>query len=217
MPDGDVVYHGVGRGFQSAYQQLCEGYFDEEHVAANIAKALRKQVKRYGNQPIALIGQTCSGLSASVASGSPIEYGEASRQIDDVARYLMGHRRGTPLAMEACKEYLLEMNAGAITEVMPTDVLRNYVSRVLLADFWEHLPLLNYHNGVEPEVIEERLERVRPYVEAEIEFMASQIAKTGKVDRLRKLSHAPASTPPDFESIDVSLANSWWEVSHASN
>lgn len=217
MPDADVVYHRIGRDFAGAYKELCEGHFSDEYIAASVAKGLRKRLKGYGNQPITLISQTFDGISGAVRIGSLIDFNEESQLIDDASRQLMGHRRGTPLAIEVCKEYALEVIAGAATDAALKDVIESYVSRVLLADFWEHMPLVNHHNNVDPEVIEERLERLRPYLNAEIEIMASQIVKAGNVDGIRKLPRSRDSQPPDFENMDVSSQSNWQEAGHASN
>ncbi|MBE7512726.1 MAG: hypothetical protein HS103_07910 [Anaerolineales bacterium] len=162
MPDGDVVYHGVGRGYAGAYNELCEGYFSDEQVAGKIAKALRKGLKRYGNQPITLVTQTFADVSDAVARGTGILSTQESYQIDQTARELMGHRRGTPLAVDACKEYVMQVCAGAGNSLTVVSVIRGYVSRVLQADFYEHLPLLNHHNDISSEVVDQRIQQVRP-------------------------------------------------------
>ncbi len=217
MPDGDVVYHGVGPAYATAYRELCEGHFSHEHIAASVARGLRKSLKRYGNQPVTLISRTFDGISGAVRSGSLIDFNEESQLIDDASRELMGHRRGTPLAIEVCKEYALDVSAGTATDAVLKDVIKSYVSRVLLADFSERLPLVNHYNDVDPAVIEERLEQLRPYLSAEIENIASQIVKAGKVERIRKVRRSPVSQPPDFESMDVSSQSNWQEAEHASN
>ncbi len=205
MPDGDVVYYGVGRGYAGAYNELCEGYFSDEHVAGTIAKALRKSLKRYGNQPVTLVIQTFADVSSAASSGVVIQPVQESYQIDETARQLMGHRRGTPLAADASKEYVMQVSQGIGHTVTVVSVLRGYVSRVLQADFYEHLPLLNHHNDVAPEIIDQRLEKVRPHLDAEIERIAAHIAKTGRVDRLRKEPRDHATPQPDFAGMDISM------------
>lgn len=209
MPDGDVVYHGVGRGYAGAYNELCEGYFSDEHVAGKIAKALRKSLKRYGNQPITLVTRTFADVSGAVASGAVIQPTQESYQIDQVARELMGHRRGTPLAVDACKEYVMRVCDGTGQAMTVISVLRGYVSRVLQADFYEHLPLLNHHNDIAPEIVDERLQKVRPHLDLEIERMVAQIVKTGRVDRLRKEPRDRTNSQPDFAGMDISMPGSW--------
>jgi len=205
MPDGDVVYHGVSRGYAMAYKELCEGYFSDEHVAGKIAKALRKGLKRYGNPPVTLAIQVFTDVSGAVASGVTIDHAQESYQIDQTARELLGHRRGTPLAVDACKEYVMRVCDGTSEELTFISVIRGYVSRVLQADFLEHLPLLNHHNDVAPEIIEQRLQQVRPHVDMEIERIVAQIAKSGRVDRLRKERRDNTRPEPDFSGMDVTM------------
>lgn len=209
MPDGDVVYHGVGRGYAGAYNELCEGYFSDEQVAGKIAKALRKGLKRYGNQPITLVTQTFADVSDAVARGTGIQSTQESYLIDQTARELMGHRRGTPLAVDACKEYVMQVCAGAGNSLTVVSVIRGYVSRVLQADFYEHLPLLNHHNDISSEVVDQRIQQVRPHLDVEIEKIVAQIAKTGRVDRLRKEPRDRTKSQPDFSGMDISMPGDW--------
>lgn len=209
MPDGDVVYHHIGRGYAGAYNELCEGYFSDEHVAGKIAKALRKSLKRYGNQAITLVTQTFVDVSGAVASGAIIHPAQESYQIDQAARKFMGHRRGTPLAVDACKEYVMRVCDDTRHSTTVATVLRGYVSRVLQADFFEHLPLLNHHNDITPEKVNARLQQVRPHLDLEIERIVAQIAKTGRVDRLRKEPRDRANSQPDFSGMDTSMPGSW--------
>lgn len=209
MPDGDVVYHGVGRGYAGAYNELCEGYFSNEQIAGKIAKALRKGLKRYGNQPITLVIQTFADVSDAVARRTEIQPTEESYQIDQAARELMGHRRGTPLAVDACKEYVMQVCAGSGTNLTVVSVIRGYVSRVLQADFYEHLPLLNHHNDIPSEVVDQRIQQVRPHLDVEIEKIVAQIAKTGRVDRLRKEPRDRIKPQPDFSGMDISMPGGW--------
>jgi hypothetical protein len=208
MPDGDVVYHGVGRGYAGAYKELCEGYFNDEHVAGKIANALRKSLKRYGNQPITLVTQTFSDVSDAVARGVSIDATQESYQIDQTARELMGHRRGTPLAIDACKEYVMQVRDDMSPQPTAVTVIKNYVIRVLDADFFQHLPLLSHHNNTDPQMVEERLQQIRPYLDAEVERMVAQIAKSGRVDRLRKQAREQGGMP-DFSNMDIAVPESW--------
>jgi hypothetical protein len=205
MPDGDVVYYHVGGAFAHAYRELCEGHFSEEHVTASIAKALRKTLKCYGNQPIALVNRVFVDVSQAVIDGIKIQYAEESKIIDESARDLMGHRRGMPLAVDTCKEYVLNISTEATERNQLEDVVGCYVSKVLAADFWERLPLVNHHNNADPEFIEERLRKVRPLVVSEIDHIVHQICKSGNVDRLSKKRRVENISPPDFKNMDVSL------------
>jgi hypothetical protein len=209
MPDGDVVYHGVGRGYAGAYNELCEGYFSDQHVAGKISQALRKSLKRYGNPPVVLVIQTFAEVSKAVSGGATIVPTQESYQIDQTARELMGHRRGTPLAADACKEYMMRVCDGLGEGMTIGFVLRAYVSRVLQADFYEHLPLLNHHNDIDPEIVEQRLQKIRPYLDVEIERIVAQIVKTRRVDRLHKERRPSTSPEPDFTGMDVSMPGNW--------
>ena len=208
MPDGDVVYYGVGRTFATAYKEVCEGYFDEDHVAARVGKALRKTLKRYGNQPVTLTLDTYADISDAIGHGVGIDPAEEGYLIDERARQLMGHRRGTAIAIDACKEFAMQLNADDSTPATETVVVRNYVRRVLDAEFFERLPLVDHHNGVDPSVVENRIRKMHPNLELEIENIVSQIVKSGRVDHLRKRRRKDKESKPDFSQMDISMPQS---------
>ncbi len=217
MPDGDVVYHEVGRFYRGAYRELCEGYFPDEHITASIVRGLRKTLKRYGNSPITLISRTFDSVSGAIGEGVPVEYDEASHHIDLTARELMGHRRGMPLAIDACKDFVLTAVSETRFNEALKDVIRNYVSRALRADFLERMPLVNHHANADPEIIEKRLIRIQPLLDKEVEIIASRIAKAGKVDQIRQKRHSSTAQQSDFEHMDVSFPDTSQEEAHVSD
>ncbi|HUN06262.1 MAG TPA: hypothetical protein PLQ56_06660 [Aggregatilineales bacterium] len=208
MPDGDKVYYGVSREFAEAYGVLCDGYFGEEQIAVKIAKGLCIRLKRYGNPSIDLVNYVYADLSGAMASGIVIQAEEESYSIDQLARTLMGHRRGIPLAVDACKSYVMRIAEDNHREMDVVTLLRTYVLRVLEADFYERLPLLNHRNDVTQEFIEDKLERVRPYLELEIERVVSHIVKNGRVDGLRKKSRDRGKGKPNFEAMNILMPES---------
>ena len=204
MPDGDVVYHGVGRGYIAPYKELCEGRFSDEQIAADLAKSLRNGLKRYGNPPVNIIFETVDDLAQGVERGIHLDVSEESRQIDDCAHRMMGHRRGMPIAVDACKSLMLASAAGEGTEQALHDTVRDYIERVLNADFVERLPLHNLHDKADPEEVAQRLKRVLHHLVPEIDSMVANIVKNQNVDGLRKRP-SQKQPPPDFSQIDVSL------------
>src|SRR5688572_12357526 len=176
MPDGDFTHNKVGRDYKKPYEALCEGHFTEERVAQMIAKALVKTLKKYGNNPVQLANRVFSEICDALNQNFDIELSVESKVINQVAFELMGHRRAMPLAIDACKEYVMQViegkNQGTIVPL-----IRNYVERALAADFLERFPLDGHHNNASPEFVRERLEKVRPHLGQEIEHIVSQIAK----------------------------------------
>lgn len=205
MPDGDIVHHRVGRGFVRAYRELCESHFSDEHVTASIAKALRKTLRFYGNAPVELLQRVFKDVSGAVGQGDRIRYSAESEIIDDTARELMGHRRGMALAVDACKEYVLDVSEQTTAKNSLDDVIESYVSKVLAADFWERMPLVHHHDNADPEYVGQRLEQVHSLLQPEIEHIVSQISRSGNVNRLRKKQQSKPDSPPDFEHMDVSF------------
>lgn len=48
-----------------------------------------------------------------------------------------------------------------------------------------------------------------PHVDVEIEKIVAQIAKTGRVDRLRKEARDRTKSQPDFSGMDISMPGDW--------
>jgi|GEM_PF-1899160 len=208
MPDGDIVYFGVSPSYAKAYKALCQSYFTPEQVAKITAKAMRKGLNRYGNPPLSLITQTFSGIADAIATGTPIHPAEESYMIDDMARTLQGHRRGIPLAVDTCKAYVMKVCQDDADPSSIKTSIREYIQRVLDADFIECLPLLKHHNDVDPEFVEQRLEQVRPYLALEVERIVAQLAKNPDVTALRKARRASTEPEPDFAIMDISMLGS---------
>lgn len=52
------------------------------------------------------------------------------------------------LSVDACKACVMQIAEGGDANFLMSDIVREYVLRVLDLDFVEHLPMLNYHYDV---------------------------------------------------------------------
>jgi hypothetical protein len=201
MPDGDVVYHKVGGGYTDVYHALCQEHYSAEQVANMLAAALQRGLKRYGYQSINLLMTTFEDVSSALAKGTGLDATQESFIIDDVARGLMGHRRGIPLAIDACKDYVLSLAEGTISQPNAYEMVRNYVKRVLAADFYERLPLTHHYDNADPVRVERRLEQVRQYLDGNITSIVAHIVNKRRVDRFPKVR----VDTPDFANTNIPL------------
>ena len=207
MPDGDVVYYGVSPAGTSAYKALCQN-LSTEYQAGMLAKFIRKTLKEYGNPPLSLAAYTAADVANVVSAGGILYAAQESCLIDETACELHGHRRGMELSVDACKACVM---MGVDTDRAPFlmgDMLREYMVRILYADFVERLPLLNHHNDIPPDMIDQRLERLRPHLDLEIERMVAQLVKKPDVRSLRKERSASPKPASAFDTMDISLPGS---------
>lgn len=216
MPDGDVVYYGVSPAGASAYNALCQD-LSSEYQAGMLAKFIRKTLKQYGNPPLSLAAHTAADVANAISAGGTLNAAQESCLIDESARELHGHRRGMELSVDACKACIMIGVEIDRASFLMGDMLREYMVRVLYADFVERLPLLNHHNDISPDMIDQRLERLRPHLNREIERMVAQLVKKPDIRSLRKERSASPKPAPDFDTMDISLPESAFYAAASKN
>ena len=206
MPDVDIVPDGVMRKFRPACDQLCEGFVRDEQLSEAIGKALRNTLKKEGNPPIELLLATLKSAFDEVDGEKAIDAAGLRQLIDEAASRSMSHPRYTSIAVDAMKACVEQTEHLLFSDAMSEAFIGEYITRVLTADFYECMPLLNYHSGVSTEAIDERLQRVKPYVEHEIAYMVKQIVRDESAAHLRK-KRKKRGSKPDFGNMDISMPN----------
>lgn len=189
MPDGDRIYGKLTQAYEKPYEQICEGYFNDDIIAWNVLDAVKGDLKRYGEEPIVLIRQVVQRIQ--VLPREPllkltVDWNRERQGIERFARMSKGNRRGLDLAVEACKRYLHELQfcSGAADHTFA--LVEAYMQRVYEANFEERMPLGEHHNGVDQSMVYTRLEVLRPLVLNGLSGFASQVARRGKVSRLSR-------------------------------
>ena len=207
MPDVDIVQERVTRKFKRAYEQLCEGFLSYEELSEVIAKALRNTLKKEGNPPIELIFYALRRVFDEGAGKKPINNIDAGFLIDHLASESMSNPRYTAIAQDAFKAGVERSKNLQDQTDMSNEVVREYVTRVLAADFYKSMPLTNHYNGVSTQEINERLQQVYPHVEHEIAYIVKQIVRDESATRLRK-KRKKRNSNPNFGDMDISMPKS---------
>lgn len=204
MPDGDRVYRKPSRRYLSAFMQLAEGQSFEE-VAWRIADGLTKDIRDYGEGPRRLTvkaAQLCQDIAEELNQGSNIDWPEASWGIDHEAQQIWGHRRGISLAIEACKEHLLEFQESQAAAAFQLNLLRRYIWRIYDANFAEHLPLDSLEFSYDPVQIQAQLTELRPYMIRYVEDLARRIEQHESVVGLQRPKRPEKLPEIDYDNLD---------------
>jgi len=206
MPDGDVIYYHVGKHFATPYKALCDDAYEDkpDEVAEMTGTGLRNRLKRYGQQPILLIQKITQQLHQGF--GQPINFEQESIYVDQIALELMGNKRGISLATEACKEIAFQLSTAESIAYQNDMVIKKYIDRILEADFFERIPLLIHHDGIDHEIFQKRLVSMKNFLAPKVEHIIYQLEQAWDVNKLRK-KRAVAFTADDFEKMDMSLSS----------
>ncbi len=188
MPDGDNIHPRVKPRYYQTYQQLCEGKLDNDEIAHTALKALKGDLKKYGEAPLRLLQEAARRLS--MFSEAPLlrmtaDWGQLGRDFNRLASEIDGNRRGMGIALNATKAMIVELQRGhAVSDVLG-DLSQHYVENIYRANFSESVPLTNnHHEGADPALVQARLDELKPPVRKGMDYLAQQIARTGSTDRL---------------------------------
>ena len=206
MPDVDIVHDQVKPKFRAAYRQLCERTRSVEEQSESIAKGLRNTLKKDANSAVEFILRTLTRAAEEFDVDKP-DFGVAlSRFIDGCARECVTNSRYKSLAVEALKACLKHGENLQFTNHNARESIRDFVNRVLAADFVESMNLIYHHSGASSEDIRESLQEAEPHLEREIEYIVSQILRKGSAAKLRKRPKR-RGPKPDFSEEDISIPN----------
>ena len=206
MPEYDNVYFSVYKTFILAYMLVCEWQFGEEQVAQEIEDKTIALLKEHGDAPIRMLLDRVKIVTRKVTNGEPIEGQEEFIAINRMVRECTGHRRYMSIAVEAYKACVILVVNGGDKDLTSGTVIREFINRILDAEFFKRHPLGAHHGGVSTEDFEMRLRKVRVCLEPYIEDKVVQIVKSERVDKLRKMPQKRASSP-DFSLMDISMSD----------
>jgi hypothetical protein len=194
MPDGDKVHAYLPQRYQKVYQQVCEGYLSEEELSYEVSQPLIKDIQQYGDTPIQLIAQVAGRLeqvpTGPLFKGSDY-WAQMSQEIDNIAQQQAYgcNRRGLDLAIEGCKEKLLDLRSGEHPGHLRREIIQNYLRKVYLSNCEERVPLSQQHHGnVSQEIVNKRLKGMRPHLEKRITVLSRKLAQKGTVNSLNPSS-----------------------------
>lgn len=96
MPDGDRVHPRLAYHYQKPYKQICEGQFENKALAREVVRAMIKDIRKYGNDPITLIKRVADQLEQLPTKphfAASIDWDEESRTIDKLSQQIYGIAR----------------------------------------------------------------------------------------------------------------------------
>lgn len=213
MPDGDIVHEGLARKYQETFKQLCYGQFGGAKLAERVVPAFWKDIQNGGDKPIQLlrvVAEQCQQLLDSCVFGpihqqEQIDWHKELVRIDELAQSIYTDRRFKTLAVEACKEMLQDLRNGGHPSNCHIGLLMKYMWNVYIAEFEARVPLSHFHDKyVNRELIGEKLEAMRPYVNEQLSQYAEQIYHHGTV-HLVKPPRRRSRTKPNY-NIDTDLS-----------
>lgn len=199
MPDGDVVYTKMGLLFKTSYESVCKNELTAEQKADLIALDLKKVLKRFGNKPISLIIGNANTIESLQGSIDPLERIHA---LDDRARMLRGHRRGTAIALDVSKTLVLDAMENTPIPNWRYESAYRYTFRTLRSEFIEHDPLVDVYKKVSPSDFRFRVNELMPLIEHHLKSFSKQIAYQSSIQRLsvERLSNREVNPYADYSS-----------------
>lgn len=191
MADGDKL-RGLLRIYHSSYKELVEGHFSHEVIAETVCKALREQVRRYGDASIGFLDLVADGFSRLPSEpllvGTIDVMGEL-RKIDILRQQFYGSTRGLDIALDTCRAYLFDLHDGKISGPHFKNLVASYIDRAYIADFEGNLPLVNKNQKHFPNLDEtfvmEQSRNIRPFVDEYINRFADRVSIKKSVDKIR--------------------------------
>src|SRR5258708_34591616 len=96
MHDGDINHPTLSPRYYGLYEQVCEGHYDEEALAREALKCLKKDLKDFGDGPIRLIEQEAAifeHIAAQLQQGTDVDWAQERRKIKGLAQGANGEQR----------------------------------------------------------------------------------------------------------------------------
>lgn len=188
MPDGDKVHAGLTGAYQKPYKQICEDLLGDEETSRSILRSLRRDIRRFGDQPIEIINQVAGHLEQ--IRNAPLlrnnaDWAAESSRIDAIAQTTFCSKDALELAVHACKEQLIDFRNGAQCGNVAQEIAAKYMRRMYLAFFEDRVPLPRHYRDVSPAFIKTKLDAIRPLVEQGIAYFAAQAIKNNTMTHLR--------------------------------
>jgi hypothetical protein len=189
MPDGDHFHQKLPNRYKSVYKQICaeNRAASYEELAAEVLRGLRHDFTRYGNKPLEMIRQAVKQME-QLPSGplfkSTIEWGQESQKLDKITQQLGGGYISN-LAIEACKMQLQEIRGKGSPQDLLSTTIEKYFQNVYEARFEGRLPLAEHYNNVSQLYVDKEVAAMRPHILNGLRDFAEQVAKKGRIGKLR--------------------------------
>src|SRR5205807_2429557 len=131
MPDGDIIHPSLSPRYYGLYEQVCEGHYDEDALAREALKCLKKDVKDFGDGPIHLIEQEAAifeHIATQLQQGKDVDWAQERRKVKRLAQRADGGKRALAHAIKAGEQQLrdlqIEQRYGIRSSHFPVDLAR---------------------------------------------------------------------------------------------
>lgn len=192
MPDGDNTYNRPRyKNLNQAYEMMLEKQSLSD-VAFRVQSELAKLVRKYGNEPRELIDHTVDLLAMirqDVSNGEEYHHHVVCEKVIDASEQFLGHRRGLPIAVDACKAYLLDFDPSLSIEDVTSVISQDYIWRIYEAEFAERLPLY-FHNApteMTQQDVDTSLIELRRHMLPYVEKIAERFVRVDDVKKVQRV------------------------------
>lgn len=205
MPDADKIGK-LSRRWSKMYRKICEGHFDNTSLANDAMNPLMKDIEGYGNYPIRLLKEVSIRLDD--IRNNPLflptrNWNDEDHFIRNLGFTYMhkyrSNQRGMNIAIAAYKDVVHNFrNEGDVSGNSYEVLIRRYIRRIYDSNFAELVPFAGKNHIDVDWDINQRLNEIDNFVDKNIDSLASQIVRKGKIGRLRQ----PRSTPQRTVTIE---------------
>lgn len=206
MPNGDIVLPSVPALYQRVLRRICDGQYSDELIAHDTLRQVRKDLVRFGEEPIRLIEQMhqdFAQIPTEPLLRREVDWLQATQRLERLAGQADGHADAIELALDAAKAQLAMLRRGEVGSCPLAAIIAAYITRIYEARFAGRIPREQATPEVDGELVHERLAAVYPYLALGIENVADQIARRGSVAAIR-MPRRPRPTTPI--ALDTDLA-----------
>ncbi len=189
MPDRDNIPRGVPSKFSRAYKQLSEWQFREDEIAREASMALLKQAQEYGDAPLKAINMVSQELKKCLATPLfEIDWDKLYQDVDKFLRNTISDNRIRGHVRDVINSHInsIRLNQLSENEDHNFQIVKGYLFKLYDAFFEDRVMTAPQHlEGETQENIEERLMRIRPYIEEHISEFTEKIIKTYTIKNIQ--------------------------------
>jgi hypothetical protein len=193
MPDGDIIHPTLSPRYYNLYEQVCEGHCDEDALAREALKCLKKDLKDFGDGPIRLLEKEAAifeHIAAKLQQSTDVDWTQERRKVKGLAQHADGEKRALAHVIKACEQQLrdlqVEQHYGIRSSHFQVDLTRRYLLNIYDAHFAGKVEQSRQHyNQADRQYVLARLTDMRPSVVKGLEYLAEQIARRNDVQVLR--------------------------------
>lgn len=192
MPDGDIIHSGLLGIYQKPYQILCEGKLERNECIWILMKAVLKDIKKQGADPIALCNQMAEYIVQAIENSVSNQFTgwtDLSKKIDRLAQQVNIPNRTKSFVLDGAKGIVHDLRYGQKIDVNTIKrlVTERYMQRVYISNFEGRIPLTdNHHANVDLTTITERINALQPDISTQLSKWANKASVDEDVTKLKR-------------------------------